>query len=147
MTRVTLCFFLPKSNYFYSPFNLLTCRCSTLLHRGYSIFRGKRELPLNPKSKLKLQVELFLLSVNLSRWAESSVENRDCNIEDICGCLHLGITNFCGSSSDFVKLTDHKNSSICNFIVPTFDTKVTEYLCSGWVFFLQTNFDFLTSHF
>ena len=32
-------------------------------------------------------------------------------------------------------------------IVPTFDTKVTEYLCSGWVFFLQTNFDFLTSHF
>ena len=33
------------------------------------------------------------------------------------------------------------------FIVPTFDTKVTEYLCSGWVFFLQTSFDFLTSHF
>ena len=32
-------------------------------------------------------------------------------------------------------------------IVPTFDTKVTEYLCSGWVFFLQTNFDFLTNHF
>ena len=32
-------------------------------------------------------------------------------------------------------------------IVPTFDTKVTEYLCSGWVFFLQTNIDFLTSHF
>ena len=32
-------------------------------------------------------------------------------------------------------------------IVPTFDTKVTEYLCSGWVFFLQTKFDFLTSHF
>ena len=25
--------------------------------------------------------------------------------------------------------------------------KVTEYLRSGWVFFLQTNFDFLTSHF
>ena len=33
------------------------------------------------------------------------------------------------------------------FIVPTFDKKVTEYLCSGWVFFFQTNFDFLTSHF
>ena len=32
-------------------------------------------------------------------------------------------------------------------IVPTFDTKVTEYLCSRWVFFLQTSFDFLTSHF
>ena len=29
--------------------------------------------------------------------------------------------------------------------VPTFDTKVTEYLCSGG--FFQTNFDFLTSHF
>ena len=34
-----------------------------------------------------------------------------------------------------------------SFFVPTFDTKVTEKLCSGWVFFLQTNFDFLTSHF
>ena len=31
--------------------------------------------------------------------------------------------------------------------VPTFDTKVTEYLCSGWVFFLQTNFDFLNAIF
>ena len=34
------------------------------------------------------------------------------------------------------------------FFVPIFDTKVTENLCSGWGFyFLQTNFDFLTSHF
>ena len=32
-------------------------------------------------------------------------------------------------------------------IVPTFDTKVTENLCSGGFFFLQTNFDFLNSHF
>ena len=24
---------------------------------------------------------------------------------------------------------------------------VTEFLCSGWFFFLQTNFEFLTSHF
>ena len=32
-----------------------------------------------------------------------------------------------------------------NLVVPTFDTKVMEYLCSAWVFF-QTNFDFLTSH-
>ena len=32
-------------------------------------------------------------------------------------------------------------------IVPTFDTKVTDYLCSVWFFFLQTSFDFLTSHF
>ena len=36
---------------------------------------------------------------------------------------------------------------LTNVVVPTFDTKVTEYLCSGWVFFLQTNIDFLTSHF
>ena len=34
-----------------------------------------------------------------------------------------------------------------SLFVPSFDTKVTEYLCSGWAFFLQTNFDFLTSHF
>ena len=26
------------------------------------------------------------------------------------------------------------------FIVPTFDTKVTEYLCSGWVFFSSDKF-------
>ena len=35
----------------------------------------------------------------------------------------------------------------CSFIVPTFDTKVTEYCARGGFFFLQTNFDFLTSHF
>ena len=34
--------------------------------------------------------------------------------------------------------------SQCSVFVPTFDTFD---LCSGWVFFLQTNFDFLTSHF
>ena len=38
-------------------------------------------------------------------------------------------------------------ASIGHLIVPTFDTKVTEYLCLGWVFFLQTIFDFLTEHF
>ena len=38
----------------------------------------------------------------------------------------------------------HDTSSL---VVPTFDKKVTEYLCSGWVLFLQTNLDFLTSHF
>ena len=40
-----------------------------------------------------------------------------------------------------------------NIIVPTFDTKVTEYLCSGWVFFLSSdkfrlfNWPFLTEFF
>ena len=38
-------------------------------------------------------------------------------------------------------------ASIGPLIIPTFDTKVTEYLCLGWVFFLQTSFDFLTSLF
>ena len=33
------------------------------------------------------------------------------------------------------------------FVVPTFDTKVTEYLRSRWVFFSSAKFDFLTSHF
>ena len=48
----------------------------------------------------------------------------------------------------FFQLNSHKIVLILvSFIVPTFDTKVTEYLCSGWVFFLQTNFDFLTGHF
>ena len=38
----------------------------------------------------------------------------------------------------FYNFLEHENSLL---------TKVTEYLCSGWFFFLQTNFDFLTSHF
>ena len=38
-------------------------------------------------------------------------------------------------------------ASIGHLIVPTFDTKVTDYLCLMWVFFLHTSFDFLTSHF
>ena len=38
-------------------------------------------------------------------------------------------------------------ASIGHLTVPTFDTKVTKNLCLGWVFFLQTSFDFLTNHF
>ena len=40
-------------------------------------------------------------------------------------------------------------SSACEnscIIVPTFDMKVTEYLCSGGFFFFR-HFDFVTSHF
>ena len=44
-----------------------------------------------------------------------------------------------------------EHSGLCpdtsSLVVLTFDTKVSEYLCSGYVFFLQTSFDFLTSHF
>ena len=50
------------------------------------------------------------------------------------------------SSNNIKKLNVRKNK-MKFFFVPTFDTKVTEYLCSSWVFFLQTNFDFLTSNF
>ena len=32
------------------------------------------------------------------------------------------------------------NFKLTSFIVPTFDTKVTEYLCSGWVFFSSDKF-------
>ena len=47
----------------------------------------------------------------------------------------------------FIKNFKFKNFFSFCFIVPIFDTKVTGYLCSGWVFFLQTKFYFLTSHF
>ena len=40
-----------------------------------------------------------------------------------------------------------RKAEAANIFAPIFDTKVTEYLCSGWVFFLQTNFEFLTSLF
>ena len=36
---------------------------------------------------------------------------------------------------------------ILRFVAPSIETKVTEHLCSELGFFLQTNFDFLTSHF
>ena len=36
---------------------------------------------------------------------------------------------------------------VTGVFVPTFVTKVTEYLCSGCFFFLQINFDFSTSQF
>ena len=32
------------------------------------------------------------------------------------------------------------SNSVLVLIVPTFDTKVTEYLCSGWVFFSSDKF-------
>ena len=56
------------------------------------------------------------------------------------------------SSSHQTQLLNNQIRKFCSlfqdcFIVPTFDSKVTEYLCSGWVFFLRTNFGFLTSHF
>ena len=38
-------------------------------------------------------------------------------------------------------------ASIGHLVVPTFDTKVTENLCLGWFFFLQTSFEVLTIHF
>ena len=54
------------------------------------------------------------------------------------------------SKHDFAHFAQNSKNFLLELtwlIVPTFDTKVTEYLCSGWVFFLQTKFDFLTSHF
>ena len=51
---------------------------------------------------------------------------------------------FCQHFSSF--LFNFCSNLLFLFIVPTFDTKVAEYLCSGG-FFFQTNFDFLTSHF
>ena len=57
---------------------------------------------------------------------------------------------FCYYCSIILK-RQSEHSGLCpdtsSLAVPTFDTKVTEYLCSGRFFFLQTNFDFLTSHF
>ena len=48
-----------------------------------------------------------------------------------------------------ISIVSLKDAALVNFglVIPTFDTKVTENLFSGWVFFLLTNFDFLTSHF
>ena len=63
--------------------------------------------------------------------------------------IHFFLRTHARFAVNLFKLAENKNlpQSAQHFIVPTFDTKVTEYLCSGGVFFLQTNFDFLTSHF
>ena len=60
-----------------------------------------------------------------------------------------GIIEIEQAYNDRLTAVEARVSSVhSSLVVPTFDTKVTEYLCSGWVFFfLQTNFDFLTSHF
>ena len=54
-----------------------------------------------------------------------------------------------GGGVNKIPLSASETKTMKHFLifVPTFDTKVTEYLCSGWVFFLETNLDFLTSHF
>ena len=38
--------------------------------------------------------------------------------------------------------TKIKVTTFNNIIVPTFDTKVTEYLCSGWFFFFRQSATF-----
>ena len=61
-------------------------------------------------------------------------------------CYLLSFLNSQGTKLTLIKVSEFLNSFRLHFdlIVPTFDTKVTEYLCSGWVFFSS---DFLTSHF
>ena len=49
-------------------------------------------------------------------------------------------------SVTFVRKVGTIKMGASKVIVSTFVTKVTEYLCSRWVFF-QTNFHFSTSHF
>ena len=74
--------------------------------------------------------EFIIKKCSLQFVAEAS-HNRNNNIIDLTISHELNI-----SASEGKQLfSDHY------LIVPTFDTKVTEYLCSGWVFFLQTNFD------
>ena len=62
---------------------------------------------------------------------------KSCNVADSAANLILAC---CGFRLQCTECTVWPRNDL--FIVPTFDTKVTEYLCSGWVFFLQTNFDF-----
>ena len=77
------------------------------------------------------------------------------NLFDVFFCIHFIQHNpipysFWWLFQVFEKCGDNFYSGLIQFFlffVPTFDTKVTEYLCSGGFFFLQTNFDFLTSHF
>ena len=47
-----------------------------------------------------------------------------------------------------VEILKHNVQSCAYHVfVPTFDTKVTEYVCSGWVFFSSDKFRLVTSHF
>ena len=41
---------------------------------------------------------------------------------------------------NFEVLKIERCTELLRIIVPTFDTKVTEYLCSGWVFFSSDKF-------
>ena len=57
----------------------------------------------------------------------------------------FSITGYFSSLLKSVKIAAMKTVETCSasfssLVVPTFDTKVTEYLCSGWVFFSSDKF-------
>ena len=54
---------------------------------------------------------------------------------------HNVINVFKWNSKPLVEVCTDRN----NFVVPTFDTKVTEHLCSGWVFFSSDKFRLFNS--
>ena len=87
-------------------------------------------------------VNRFVLHTVQRNITHLAVITRKTNIK--LGILKGGET---GKEPAFAVYGETASPSPVFLFVPTFDTKVTEYLCSGWVFFLMTNFDFLTSHF
>ena len=87
-------------------------------------------------------------SENMLDWFRFFVSTTVWALEWISMCLNFS----CSCEVQFAKLLVDLFFSFFSFnspflIVTTFVTKVTEYLCSGECFLLQTNFDFLTSHF
>ena len=61
---------------------------------------------------------------------------------------YTSVDKNCSSYNTHTKAHELETSTIFYLIVvPILDTKVTKYLCSGWAFFLQTKFDFLTRNF
>ena len=69
----------------------------------------------------------FAVGFNISAFFLQSTENEEF-------CLKKNVEKF----TKFKKLSEPFLT--CRIIVPTFDTKVTEYLCSGWVFFSSDKF-------
>ena len=64
---------------------------------------------------------------------------------NLSNCIFVSLLDKMQYALTFLSLS-HK-SLLSRLVVPTFVVEVTGHLCSRWVFFLLTNFEFLTSYF
>ena len=78
---------------------------------------------------------------DFKRFTESNIDKRFTLEEVLRNSVEIQLFN-AALASHIARFPqkDGNHSKMMQIIVPTFDTKVTEYLCSGWVFFSSDKF-------